>query len=128
MLGIPVLNYRLPNRQLGSFGTSPLGQAADWLTLTWLRLETFLVWLVLVPLLPVMERPSSMSLLETSLASPVVALFSVFALRLMGWVIYFIPGPNRIWGWGRIAFLWVFSRLVVEEAPELEIPAWMQKK
>jgi hypothetical protein len=59
------------------------------------------------------------------LASPLVALFLVVTLKIMGWVFYLIPGANRVWGWGRIAFLWAFSRLVVEQAPQLELPVWI---
>ena len=124
MRGTPVLNYRLPSRPLGSFGASYVGRAAEWITLSWLRLETFLVWLVLVPLFLAMEWPSSLALVGAMLGSPLMALFTIFTLKVMGWAMYFVPGANRVWGWGRIAFLWAFSRLVVEAAPELEMPTW----
>jgi hypothetical protein len=58
------------------------------------------------------------------LASPLLAVIVVFALKVSGWIVYFMPGLNRMWGWGRLGFLWAFSRLVVEDAPMLELPVW----
>ena len=124
MREIPVLSYRLPNRLPGSFGASPLGRIAEWLTRSWLRLEAFLSWLVIVPLFLGMEWPSASALVGALLTSPVIALFTVFTLKVLGWAMYFVPGASRVWGWGRIAFLWAFSRLVVERTPDLEMPAW----
>jgi hypothetical protein len=124
MQGIPTLNYRLPSRRPGTFGTSQFGLVCEWLTASWLRFEGFLTWLVLLPFCFAAGHSNLLTLVGGLLFSPIAALIAVFALKVTGWVVYFIPGPNKAWGWARIAFLWAFSRLILEEAPELEVPSW----
>ena len=58
------------------------------------------------------------------LLSPVTALVFWVLFRIAGWIFYFVPGVGKLWGWGRIAFYWVFSRLVVQPAPVIDLPAW----
>lgn len=58
--------------------------------------------------------------------SPLLAFGLWILLRMAGWLLYFVPGINKLWAWGRIAFLFMFSRFVVEAAPDVEIPAWHQ--
>ena len=124
MRAIPAFTHRLPNRRAGSFGTSPVGRAAEWLTYSWLRFEAFLTWLILLALFSAMEWQSPLAFLSAIVGSPVLAVFTVFTLKVMGWMFYFIVGAGNLWAWGRIAFLSTFSRLVIEHAPEIELPAW----
>jgi hypothetical protein len=122
--GSPELHYHLPARLPGSFGTSGLARAAESLTLTWSRFEVFLVWLILVPVILASPSESVLAMLGLSVLSPIGALAIWVLLKLTGWVFYFVPGVGRLWGWGRIIFLWVFSRLVVQPAPTIDLPAW----
>lgn len=57
-------------------------------------------------------------------ASPALAFASWCLLKMSGWLFYFMPVIGPIWGWGRIIFLRLFSRLVAQRAPVIEIPAW----
>jgi hypothetical protein len=124
MNSTPDLHYHLPSRSAGSFGTSPPGRFAEALTLTWLRFEAFLIWLVLLAALIAAPSGSAVSKLVLLAVSPAAAFAVWVLLKLTGWVFYFVPGLGRLWGWGRIIFLWTFSRLVVQAAPTIDMPAW----
>ena len=123
----PAFVYSLPARGAGSFGTSGIGRLADALTLTWFRFETFLVW-ILVAISLIAAPPPTLAL--TSLAvilSPLTAAFFVLLFKTLGWVAYFIPRVGAVVGWLRYFFFVTFSRLVVQPAPEIELPFWAHK-
>lgn len=124
MNGSPKLHYHLPSRMAGSFGSSTPGRIAESLTLTWFRFEIFLIWLILVPVIVLGPADSLLSRLFLSALSPIAASAIWVLLKLTGWVFYFVPGMGRFWGWGRMIFLWTFSRWVVQPAPTIDIPAW----
>jgi hypothetical protein len=119
----PKLHYSLPARTAGSFGSSALGRVAEALTLTWFRFEVFLMWLLMILVIAAAaeDNPSPLLLL---VLSPVTALGLWILLKLTGWVFYFMPGMGKLWGWGRLIFLWAFSRLVVQPAPTIDMPVW----
>jgi hypothetical protein len=124
MHSVPTSRRRLPSRRSGSFGSSSAARIAESLTLTWFRFEIFLLWCAVAATAPAAE--SSGQLLLALLLSPLTALVLWLLSKLAGWVFYFIPGINKLWGYLRLAFKVFFSRLVVEEAPEFEIPLWHQ--
>lgn len=120
----PELRYSLPARTAGSFGSSTLGRVAEALTLTWFRFEVFLVWLVLLLVIGASTTEDVPSKLVFLVLSPAAAVGVWILLKLTGWVFYFVPGMGKLWGWGRIIFLWLFSRVVVQEPPEFDFPLW----
>lgn len=124
MGSIPDFHYRLPSRRAGAFGSSPAGQFAEFVTLTWFRLEAFVIWLLLIPILLIASSQSFGGWLVTLLVSPAFALAFWGLLKLTGWVFYFVPVMGKVWAVGRLIFLWTFSRLVVQRAPEIDMPAW----
>ena len=124
MRSAPALHYRLPSRRAGSFGQSPLGRIAENLTLTWFRFELTLLWILVLSLPLAIPWPNFGLALLSIAVSPLIALVLWALIKLSGWTLYFVPGVNRIWGWSHIIFLRVFSKLVVERAPEIELPAW----
>lgn len=120
----PDLHYHLRSRTAGSFGTSPLGRIAESLTLTWFRFEFVLSWLVvLVGIVASLGLGTGAAALAI-LLSPMTALALWLLLKLTGWLFYFVPKIGPLWGWGRLLFLWLFSRLIVEPAPAIDLPAW----
>lgn len=123
----PELHYSLPARTVGSFGSSALGRVAEALTLTWFRFEVFLVWLVLLFVIGASTTEDVPAKLLFLVLSPVAAVAVWILLKLSGWVFYFVPGMGKLWGWTRIIFLWAFSRVVVEAAPTIDMPAWGRK-
>jgi len=123
----PALHYHLPARRAGSFGSSPIGRIAESVTLTWFRFEILLLWLALVAGFLAMSLNDWSSALRALLFSPVMALALWVLLKLTGWLFYFVPGVGRAWGWGRLMFIWLFSRAVVEPAPDIELPLWSTK-
>lgn len=124
MSGGPELHYHLPCRTAGSFGASTPGRVAESLTLTWFRFEVFLIWLALVPVIVASPAGSFTTRTLLALVSPLAAVAIWVLFKLTGWVLYLVPGLGKLWGWGRIAFLWAFSRLIVQPAPTIDIPAW----
>ncbi len=123
----PELHYTLRARTAGSFGSSLPGQIAESVTATWFRLEVSLLWAVVV-LLTVAAAQDPASSLYMLIISPATAFALWVLLKLTGWVFYFIPGIGKFWGWGRIIFLWAFSRLVVQPAPTIDLPAWSARR
>jgi hypothetical protein len=124
MTSLPVLRHKLPNRRSGSFGSSVLGQTMEWTTATWLRFKfAILCMIFIVVALSVGGR--ALERLEFLLLSPFIAIIMLLFLKIFGVIVYFIPGPNRVFGWLRLLFFWTFSRLIVQQAPELDMPLWI---
>jgi|GEM_PF-6249365 len=122
MRSVPVFHHRLPSRRPGFFGPSPAGRVAEALTRTWFRFEISLLWCAAAA--AALAAPAPGQILLALLASPVTALALWVLFKLSSWIFYFIPGINKVWGYLRLGFKVVFSRLVVEEAPEVEMPLW----
>ena len=118
----PDLHYRLRSRPVGSFGRSPLGRIAESVTLSWFRFEVFLLWMIVVCAATSAQNMSSALLIL--IASPATALTLWVLIKLLGWIFYFIPAVGRFWGWGRLLFLTLFSRLIVQEPPGIDLPLW----
>jgi hypothetical protein len=119
----PRLRYRLPHRTAGSFGHSAIGRAGEWLTASWPRFGTFLSWLTIV-LFAFSSSQSDYELLLVLASSPLLAIFVYVGCVLAGWISYFIPVTGTLFGIIRLFYLWLFSRLIVEEAPEVEFDLW----
>lgn len=127
MRSVPTLHHKLPHRTAGSFGGSLAGRAAEWLTTSWLRFESGLMWALIVWVTMATPWPNFIIRLAVLLMSPLAAVFLLFSLKGAAWVIYLVPISlfGQTLGWGRIAFLRTFSRLVVEPAPDVEMPLWI---
>lgn len=82
----------------------------------------FLLWCVAAAVS--LAAPSPAQLLLGLLLSPLTALALWALLKLSGFTFYFIPGINKVWGYLRLGFRLAFSRVVVEEAPMIEMPLW----
>jgi hypothetical protein len=120
----PDLHYSLRARPAGSFGSSPIGRIAQNLTLTWFQFEASLLWLFVMASSLALPWPSAGAAALAFVAAPITALALWILVKLTGWVFYFIPKVGPIWGWGRLIFLWSFSRMVVEQAPKIDLPLW----
>lgn len=124
---IPTLHHHLPHRKHGSFGTSRIGRAAEFLTLNWLRFELFVVWIMVIvgAISQIIRDPPGAIMLFAF--SPVAAAIGYISLKIMFVVIWFIPGPNIIFGGFRLLYIWIFCRIIVQKSPRIEIPLWAPK-
>lgn len=123
----PAFVYSLPARRAGSFGTSGIGRLAEALTTTWFRFEAFLVWLLVAIGLIVAPPPSLALTAFAVLFSPLTAVIFVVVFKAIAWIAYFIPKMGALVGWLCYIFYVSFSRLVVQPAPEIELPFWGHK-
>jgi hypothetical protein len=126
---VPTLHYDLPRRRAGFFGGSPPGQAIEWITTTWLRFNIFLCWMLLVVLLVVGPMPSGrFSIFGMLLVSPIAAFILYVGIVLAGWIAYILPIANFLFAAARMAYLWIFCRLIVQPAPQISLPAWLRER
>ena len=125
---VPTLHYRLPHREPGAFGTSKFGRIAEWVTNTWPRFNVLMCWIFIVAMLIIgpgrLPSPAPMLFL----VSPLAAVILYVAIVIVGWIFYVVPKVNVVVGVARLAYLWLFCRLVVQRAPTIEIPAWISRK
>lgn len=120
----PRFRYRLVSRRAGSFGASAVGRAMEWLTMSWIRFEIALAWVAVLLSLFVGSSGAPAELTFGLLASPIIAVVVWVILKGIGFVARQLPILGPIWGWFQIAFYWLFSRLIVQPAPEIMLPAW----
>ena len=121
---VPTTKLVFPHRRLGSYGSGPVGQMAEWITLSWTRFvcvmsSAFFV-LIAQATAPFPEN------FVLSLASPIMAAFWIGGWKVVYWfsLVSGICPFAKVIAFGRIALYRVFSRLIVEEAPEIEMPMW----
>ena len=119
----PSLTYYLPARTSGSFGATPVAPVLEWLTQTWFRFGAFLLWIPLVALIASAPLPAAQKI-AFFLLSPIAACFYFVALRLLFFVLMFIPGCGRVVGWSRLAYYYLFSRLICQPVPAINLPLW----
>lgn len=120
----PVLHHHLPHRKAGSFGTSGVGQVAEWLTTTWFRFGSFITWCLILPVIASFATENAFGALGMLMASTILAAGCYLILQFSLMILYFVPVTNIVIAYARIALLWIFSRLVVQEAPEIALPMW----
>lgn len=123
----PGFRYNLPSRVAGSFGSSKPGKIAEFVTLSWLRLELTLCWAASVALAIVGPSPAISGLgdrVYLVLLSPIAAIMLWLTLKAVSLVLYFVPGVGMVWGLLRICFVRLFSRLIVQPAPTIVMPVW----
>jgi len=123
----PGLYYSLPHRVAGSFGNSPVGQIAEWITASWARFGAFVSWLVIVAVVLSGAFPVGESALIL-ITSPILAVFLYGGTVLAGWIAYFIPLTGFLFGVTRLCCLRLFCRLIVQQAPQVEIPLWHSRR
>jgi hypothetical protein len=119
----PSLTYALPARTPGSFGVSPIALVFDWLTQTWFRFGAFLLWIPLVAVITSAPLPVTQKI-AFFLLSPVAACFYLTVMRLLFFVLMFIPGLGQIVGWARLAYYYIFSRFICQPVPAITLPLW----
>lgn len=120
----PKAQYRLPNRAAGSFGLSPLGQVAEWITSRWITFDLFVAWaaVILISASQFTHDPTLSLLLI--LTSPVGALALYVATKILISITWFIPLVGPIVGIVRLTYIWTFCRIIVEPSPQIEISLW----
>jgi hypothetical protein len=120
----PVLHHHLPHRRAGSFGTSIPGQVAEWLTTTWFRFGSFATWWLILPLIMSGTPGNPLATAGMLVVSPILAAGFYVTLKGSLMILYFVPVTRVVVAYARLAWLWVFSRLIVQEAPEIALPMW----
>lgn len=110
------LYFKFRSRPSGSFGTSPVGQIAEWITTTWLRFTCFLIVLVIVFIVAPSSLPTSEKL-SIIVLSPLFAVFYWFGL------LFCILVSRRLGAFGTlfanilVIYFYLFSRLIVQRPP-----------
>jgi hypothetical protein len=126
----PALHHRLPHRRAGSFGhTAVPSRVAEWITTTWFRFNSTLCWLVIV--LAILLQPqheSAYLLLPMLVVSPIAAVMFCGMLQVMFWLAMLVPGVGMVPGLIRLIYATAFSRLIVEPAPDIEMPLWTPRR
>lgn len=56
--------------------------------------------------------------------SPISAVVMYIILTILVFVAYWLPVVKIVSGFAQIVYLWIFCRLVVQPAPEVELPVW----
>ena len=121
---VPTFKFSPPSRTAGALSVLPFGPPLEWCTTTWLRLN-FVITLILT-IIVIIADPSGgdTSLPLRLLLFPFLAVFLYFMLRVAIFVVAFIPIINIPAGFIRVFYYFLLSRLVVEKAPEVYLPAW----
>ncbi len=118
----PRFYYSLPHRTKGSFGVSPLGRVLEWATTSWMKFNISVIATSLavfsILALPQLGERAILILV----VSPLLASFIYVLLRIAFIVGYFLPGISMPLGWIRLGYIWLFSRLVAEAAPAIDLP------
>jgi hypothetical protein len=99
----------------------------EFATASWFRFGVFLLWLFLL-FASLASLASGGAGLAMLFWSPFAALGLMILVRLAGWLFYFVPGAGPLWGYGRLIFMRLFSRLVAEPAPDVELPLWHEHR
>ena len=115
------LHYDFPNRKSGSFGTSAIGRFFEWWTTTWKRF-TVLIFSVIIAVLLGISPELGPERFIIIVFSPLAGLlywyiFSIILLfsrhlGILGFIIAHIL----------IIYYAIFSRVVVQKAPILDLP------
>jgi hypothetical protein len=119
----PSLTYSLPARTPGSFGASPVAALLEWLTQTWFRFGAFMLWIPLVAVIASTPLTAAQKI-AFFLLSPIAASFYLAMLRLLFFILLFIPGLGQIVGWSRLVYYYLFSRLICQPVPAVTLPLW----
>lgn len=114
------LHHTFPSRTPGGFGG-----VAEWVTTTWLRFNVLVSTLVFVPAVLASPTLSAGERVLMLALAPVGGLVLYFMVSMLFLVMLFTPGPSFIFGAIRLAYVWLFSRLIVQPAPDVEAPLWI---
>jgi hypothetical protein len=92
--------------------------------MTWFRFGAFLAWLVILPLILAQPLGNPLTIVGLLILSPALAIGFYLVKKAAFIVIYFVPVTNVIVAYLRIGFIFAFSRIIVQEAPEIAVPMW----
>lgn len=110
------LYFKFRSRPRGSFGTSPVGRVAEWITTTWLRFTCFLI----VSIIVILVSPSNLATDQKALiilASPVFAIFYWYGLLFCILISRYLGIFGRVFANVLVIYIYLFSRLIAQRPP-----------
>lgn len=114
------LHIKFKSRRPGTFGSSPVGKFAEWVTTTWLRFTCTLFTALFVTLALASSIPPA-DKLTTLAVAPVAALmlwyFFLFSILLCEYLGTFGKLLSRL----LVVYFYLFSWLVVQHPPTVDL-------
>lgn len=107
-----------------------MGLLGEWITTSWFRfaLTLFTAGFVVIAITIMLygHPGGGTGAFAILLLSPIMVVFTIYSCKLLYWLSLMtgIGKFARVIGVIRITFYRLFSRLIVEEAPEIEMPMW----
>lgn len=118
--GVIELQVKFRSRSSGSFGSGPIGIAAEWLTATWMRFTTFLASLTIVMATIAVNMPLQDKILVV-VSAPIGGLMCWFLLLVFMLYSKSLGLLGRLFARTVVIYFFLFSRLVVQPPPMIEI-------
>ena len=110
------IHVKFSCRRAGSFGTSPFGRVAEWITATWLRFTCTLFTLVIEAIVVLSASPAREKV-WLMLTAPIGAIFAWYALLFCLLVCRNLGTFGRILANALVIYFYVFSNLIVQRPP-----------
>ena len=122
---VPAFERTLPNRKLGKFASWPLGQFLEWITLTWWRFNVAMLTVLFIVSTASSPGDTQLTMVQYLFVAP-AAIVAYPILKVVIFVLAFIPLVNIPVGFSRIFYYTIFSRFVAETAPMILMPVWFR--
>ena len=110
------LHIKFKSRQQGTFGNSPVGRTAEWLTTTWVRFTCSLIVILVVAVTLASNLPPNVKL-NTILVSPIVAVLCWHAFLFLILVSEYLGVFGKVLSRILVLYFYLFSRLIVQQPP-----------
>lgn len=115
------LQIKFSSRRAGSFGNSPVGRVAEWMTATWLRFTCLLMTAVIVTVGFSSNLPPS-DKLPLILCSPLVAVLYWYFLLFLILICRYLGRFGVVLANAAVIYFYFFSWLVVQSPPKVQLP------
>lgn len=115
------LEIEFASRKLGSFGSSPIGLAMEWITKTWLRFTCLLFCAIIIIAVPPSNMPPS-DKLPLIIFAPLVAVIYWYMFLFLLLICRYLGLFGRILAHILVIYFFLFSRLIVQHPPKVWLP------
>lgn len=115
------LQIEFASRKPGSFGSSPLGLALEWITKTWLRFTCLLISaIVIIAVLSSNIPPSDK--LPFIIFAPLAAVMYWYMFLFLLLICRYLGLFGRVLAHFLVIYFFLFSRLIVQHPPKVWLP------
>lgn len=115
------LYFKFHSRRRGSFGTSPVGRIAEWVTTTWLRFTCLMFSILIIAIFPLANLPPNDKLVMVVFA-PIGAAVYWYVLLFLLLVSEYLGTFGKVLSRVLVVYFYVFSRLIVQRPPIVSLP------